>query len=97
MDGGNYEIILYRSEEDKLYIAEVPELKGCFADGKTRAEALSNAEGVIAEWLEVAKEDGIAIPKEKAKSCYSMGEYPSSPAIREPRELSHDWLKTWSY
>ena len=55
---GNYEIILYWSEEDNLYIAEIPELKGCFAGGKTRAEAISNAEIVIAEWLEVANEDG---------------------------------------
>lgn len=68
---GNYEIILYWSEEDKLYIAEVPELKGCFADGKTRAEAISNAELVIAEWLEVAKEDGIAISKAKGKPMFA--------------------------
>jgi hypothetical protein len=66
-----YGIILYWSEEDKLYIAEVPELKGCFADGKTRAEAVSNAERVIAEWLEVAKEDGISIPKAKGKPMFA--------------------------
>ena len=65
-----YGIILYWSEEDKLYIAEVPELKGCFADGKTRAEAVSNAEKVIAEWLEVAKENGISIPKAKCKLMF---------------------------
>lgn len=65
-----YGIILYWSEEDKLYIAEVLELKGCFADGKTRAEAVSNAEKVIAEWLEVAKEDGISIPKAKYKLMF---------------------------
>ena len=68
---GNYEIILYWSEEDNLYIAEIPELKGCFADGKTRAEAISNAEIVIAEWLEVAKEDGIAIPEVKGKLMFA--------------------------
>ena len=66
-----YGIILYWSEEDKLYIAEVPELKECFADGKTRAEAVSNAEKVIAEWLEVAKEDGISIPKAKYKLMFA--------------------------
>ena len=66
-----YGIILYWSEEDKLYIAEVPELKGCFADGKTRAEAVSNAEKVIAEWLEVAKEDSISIPKAKDKLIFA--------------------------
>ena len=62
---GNYEIILYWSEEDKLYIAEIPELKGFFADGKTRTEAIHNAEIVLAEWLEVAREEGIPIPKVK--------------------------------
>ena len=67
----NYEIILYWAEEDSLYIAEVPELKGCFADGKTRAEAVSNAESAIAEWLEIAKEDGIAIPKAKGKLMFA--------------------------
>ena len=66
-----YGIILYWSEEDKLYIAEVPELKGCFADGKTRAEAVNNAEKVIAEWLEVAKEDRISIPKAKCKLMFA--------------------------
>ena len=68
---GNYEIILYWSEEDNLYIAEVPELKGCLVDGKTRAEAISNAEIVIAEWLEVAIEDGIAIPEVKGKLMFA--------------------------
>lgn len=66
-----YAVIIYWSEEDKLYIAEVPELKGCFADGKTRAEAVSNAEKVIAEWLDVAKDDGIAIPKAKGKLMFA--------------------------
>ena len=68
---GNYEIILYWSEEDNLYIAEVPELKGCFADGKTRAEAINNAETTIEKWLEVAKEEGIAIPKAKGKIMFA--------------------------
>jgi hypothetical protein len=60
-----WEIQIYWSEEDKLYIAEIPELKGFFADGKTRSEAIHNAEIVLAEWLEVAREDGIPIPKVK--------------------------------
>ena len=47
-----YEIILYWSEEDQAFIAEVPELAGCAADGSTRQEALANAETVIAEWIE---------------------------------------------
>ena len=51
-----YEIILYWSEEDEAYIAEVPELPGCMADGKTYEEALKNAEVIIEEWLKTAEE-----------------------------------------
>jgi predicted RNase H-like HicB family nuclease len=57
-----YEIILHWSEEDEAFIAEVPELAGCAADGSTRQEALANAETVIAEWLETAMELGRPIP-----------------------------------
>jgi predicted RNase H-like HicB family nuclease len=57
-----YEIILYWSEEDEAFIAEVPELPGCAADGHTYAEALANVERVIREWLEVAAELNGPIP-----------------------------------
>ena len=60
-----FKIKLYWAEEDKLYIAEIPELKGFFADGKTRSEAINNAEIVLAEWLEVARAEGIPRPKVK--------------------------------
>ena len=60
-----YEVILYWMEEDKLYIAKIPELKGFFADGKTKTEAIHNAEIVLSEWLEVARKDDIPIPKIK--------------------------------
>ena len=62
-----YEIILYWSEEDQAFIAEVPELAGCAADGSTRQEALANVETVIAEWLETAKELGRPIPEPKGR------------------------------
>ena len=65
-----WEIQIYWSEEDKLYIAEIPELKGFFADGKTRSEAIQNAEIVLAEWVEVAREDSIPITKEKKQSSF---------------------------
>ena len=66
-----YEIILYWSEEDNMFIAEVPELPGCMADGETRMEALSNAEQIINEWIETAKEMGRPIPPPKGKLRYA--------------------------
>ncbi|OHB68685.1 MAG: hypothetical protein A2W17_05560, partial [Planctomycetes bacterium RBG_16_41_13] len=60
-----YEIIIYWSVEDHAFIAEVPELPGCAADGATYQEALSNAEVVIKEWLETAKELGRHVPEPK--------------------------------
>jgi predicted RNase H-like HicB family nuclease len=62
-----YEIILYWSEEDAAFIAEVPELAGCAADGTTRQEALANAEIVIAEWIETARELGRPIPEPRRR------------------------------
>jgi predicted RNase H-like HicB family nuclease len=53
-----YEIIIYWSSADGAYIAEVPELPGCMADGKTYAETLHNAELIISEWLETARDLG---------------------------------------
>ena len=66
-----YEIILYWSEEDESFIAEVPELAGCAADGATRQEALSNAELVIAEWLETARDLGRPIPEPKGRLLFA--------------------------
>lgn len=57
-----YEIIIFWSEEDGAYIAEVPELPGCMADGESPRQALDNVEVVIAEWIEVATELGREIP-----------------------------------
>ena len=58
-----YEIIIYWSEEDKAFIAEVPELAGCMADGPTRQEALANVEVIIEEWIATAIELGRPIPE----------------------------------
>ncbi len=57
-----YQMVIYWSAEDNAYIVEVPELPGCMADGKTRQEALENAEVIIQEWIETAREDGRSIP-----------------------------------
>jgi predicted RNase H-like HicB family nuclease len=66
-----YEIILYWNNEDDAFIAEVPELAGCAADGATRQEALSNVEIVIAEWLETARELGRPIPEPKGRLLFA--------------------------
>lgn len=66
-----YEVIIYWSEEDKAFIAEVPELPGCAADGRTYQEALANIEIVIQEWIETASELGRAIPMPKGKLMYA--------------------------
>ena len=66
-----YEVIIYWSEDDKALVAEVPELAGCMADGPTYQEALANAETVIQEWLETARELGRAIPEPKGRLIYA--------------------------
>ena len=66
-----YEIIIYWSNEDQAFIAEVPELPGCAADGATYQEALANAEIVIREWIETAQEVGRPIPEPRGKLMYA--------------------------
>ena len=66
-----YEIILYRSEEDDAYIAEVPELAGCMADGPTAKEALHNVEQTAQDWIETAQKLGREIPKAKGRLRYA--------------------------
>jgi predicted RNase H-like HicB family nuclease len=57
-----YEIILYWSEEDKVFIAEVPELPGCMAHGDTQEQALANAKEAIRLWIDTAREFGDPVP-----------------------------------
>ena len=66
-----YEIILYWSQDDQGFIAEVPELPGCAADGATYQEALANAEVVIREWIETAQELGRPIPTPRGRLMYA--------------------------
>jgi predicted RNase H-like HicB family nuclease len=67
----NYEIIIFWSSEDNAYIAEVPELPGCMADGATYKEALGNAEKIIEEWIETATKLGRSIPEPKGRLAYA--------------------------
>ena len=62
-----YEIILYWSEDDGAYIAEVPELPGCIAHGATQVDALSNANEAISLWIDTARETGRAVPEPKGR------------------------------
>ena len=66
-----YEIIIYWSEDDNAYIAEVPELPGCAADGKTYQEVLRNVEIVIDEWIETAKSLGKSVPQPRGKLVFA--------------------------
>jgi predicted RNase H-like HicB family nuclease len=66
-----YEIIMYWSEDDQAFIAEVPELPGCAADGPTYQAALANVEVVVQEWIETAKELGRVIPSPRGRLMYA--------------------------
>ena len=66
-----YEIIIYWSADDSAYLAEVPELPGCMADGSSYQEALKNAEVVIREWILTAQELGRPIPAPRGKLMYA--------------------------
>ena len=66
-----YEVIIYWSEEDKAFIAEVPELPGCAADGATREAALKNVNVIIDEWIETAKELGRPIPTPRGRLLFA--------------------------
>jgi predicted RNase H-like HicB family nuclease len=66
-----YEIIVYWNDDDQTFIAEVPELPGCAADGATYQEAIANAEVVIKEWIETATELGRPIPQPKGRLVFA--------------------------
>lgn len=66
-----YEVIIYWSQEDQAFIAEVPELPGCAADGATQADALTNAQTIIREWIETARDLGRPIPTPRGRLMYA--------------------------
>lgn len=65
------EIIVYWSDDDEAFIAEVPELPGCAADGPTYQQAIRNAETIIEEWIETAIELGRPIPQPRGRLAYA--------------------------
>ena len=66
-----YELVIYWSEEDKCFLAEVPELPGCMADGANYQEAVRNVEVIIDEWIATAQELGRPIPEPAGKLMYA--------------------------
>jgi len=66
-----YEIIIFWSDEDKAFVAEVPELPGCMADGATQQEALAHAAEAIEDWIETARQLGRPIPQPRGRLAYA--------------------------
>ena len=66
-----YELIIYWSDEDEAFIAEVPELPGCMADGETYEQAVRNAQNIISEWIETAESLEREIPQPRGKLAYA--------------------------
>ena len=66
-----YEVILYWSDEDEAFIAEVPELPGCAADGPTYHEALQEVQVIMDEWVETANDLGRPIPVPKGRLMFT--------------------------
>ena len=62
-----YEIIIYWSDDDRAFIAEVPELPGCMAHGATHEKALANSRKAMKLWVAAAKEFGTVVPKPKGR------------------------------
>lgn len=62
-----YEVIIYWSHDDQRFVAEMPELPGCMADGETPQEALNNIQKIACEWIETARELGRPIPAPRGR------------------------------
>jgi predicted RNase H-like HicB family nuclease len=87
-DEYRYEIVIYWSEPDQGFVAEVPELAGCMADGTTRGDALRNVETAISEWIETARAIGREIPKPKGRLLHAWlfaEEVQRRNSLRSPR------------
>ena len=66
-----YEIVIYWSQEDACFLAEVPEIPKLITDGKTRSEALANAEEMISSYLATAQEAGWPVPKPLGRLAFA--------------------------
>ena len=66
-----YELVIYWSEEDQSFVVEVPELPGCMADGETYEQAVGNAQAMIEQWIETARELGRPVPQPRGRLMYA--------------------------
>lgn len=66
-----YELVIYWSDEDQCFVAEVPELPGCMADGSSYHEAVKNVETIIDEWIATANALGRQIPEPMGRLMYA--------------------------
>jgi predicted RNase H-like HicB family nuclease len=71
MKESRYELIVFWDDSDQIFVVDVPELPGCMAHGRTKSEAVANAEAAIDLWIETAKEDGIAIPEPRGRLMFA--------------------------
>lgn len=71
MKPNSYEMVIWWSREDDAYVVDVPELSGCMAHGKTRQDAIANAESAIRFWIKTAKEDGLEIPQPRGRLIFA--------------------------
>jgi predicted RNase H-like HicB family nuclease len=71
MKPNSYEMVIWWSQDDEAYVVDVPELSGCMAHGKTRQEAIANAEAAIKFWIKIAKEDGLEVPQPRGRLIFA--------------------------
>ena len=76
------------SDDDEAYLAWTPQLAGCIVDGCTREEALQNLEGLIAEWLVSAKNQGWKIPQPMTESDLSKRKTQAQRAFKKPLKVA---------
>lgn len=71
MKESRYELIVFWEKTDQIFVVDVPELAGCMAHGKSKSEAIANAELAIDLWVQTAKEDGVAIPEPRGRLLFA--------------------------
>ena len=64
-------MIIFWDDSDQIFVVDVPKLPGCMAHGRTKSEAIAQAEAAIDLWIETAKEDGIAIPEPRGRLMFA--------------------------